>query len=90
MFTTTHEPRARLAQALRVGCEMATPDAEMDDLDNISTTSSLGELATCVQNEFKQVIACSDTTPKGAYIIKRKAMANVLHSLTNLFNAINN
>jgi hypothetical protein len=88
LFTTTHEPRTRLAQALRVGCEMATPDAEMDDLDDTSTTSSLGELATCVQNEFEQVIAYSDTTPEGAYIIEREAMANVLHSLTDLFEAI--
>jgi hypothetical protein len=69
---------------------MTTFKAEMDDLDATSTTSSLGELVTCVQNEFEQIIACSEVTPNSSYIIKREAMANALHSLTDLFDAIDN
>src|SRR2546430_2666329 len=67
---------------------MESPDAKMDDLEATSTTSSLGELATGVQAEFERVIACSDTTPEGSYIIEKEALANVLHSLTDLFDAI--
>jgi hypothetical protein len=37
---------------------------------------------------FEQLIACSDITPKGSYITESEAMANALHSLTDLFEAI--
>ena len=68
---------------------MANHDTNMDDLDNTSTTSSLGELVTGIQDMFEQLIAGSDTTLEGSYIIERERMADVLHSLTDLFEAIN-
>jgi len=64
------------------------PQTESHDLDDTSTTSSLEELVTSVQAMFEQLIACSDITPEGSYIIEREAMANALHSLTDLFEAI--
>jgi hypothetical protein len=67
---------------------MANHDTNMNDLDDTSTTSSFGELVTGVQTMFEQLIACSDTTPEGSYIIEREVMANALHSLTDLFDAI--
>src|SRR5271168_2262171 len=67
---------------------MANHDTNMNDLDDTSTTSSLGELVTGVQTMFEQLIACSDTTSEGSYIIERDVMANALHSLTDLFDAI--
>jgi len=67
---------------------MANHDTNMNDLDDTSTTSSLGELVTSVQTMFEQLIACSDTTSEGSYIIERDVMANALHSLTDLFDAI--
>src|SRR5271155_157946 len=67
---------------------MANHDTNMNDLDDTSTTSSLGELVTSVQVMFEQLIAGSDTTSEGSYIIERDMMMNALHSLTDLFEAI--
>ena len=68
---------------------MANHDTNMDELNNTSTTSSLRELVTGVQNIFEQLIASLDTTLKGFYIIERERMANTLYALTDLFEAIN-
>jgi hypothetical protein len=57
-------------------------------LDDTSTISSLGELVTGVQTTFEQLIACSDVTPEGSCITESETMANALHSLTDLFEAI--
>ena len=57
-------------------------------MDDTSTISSLGELATGIQTTFEQLIACSDITPEGSYITESEAMANALHFLTDLFEAI--
>ena len=68
--------------------KMANHDTNMDVSDDISTTSSLGELVTGIQAMFEQLVAGSDTTPEGSYIIERERMADALHALTDLFDAI--
>jgi hypothetical protein len=61
---------------------------DMDLSEVNSTTSSLGELATGIQAMLEQLIAGSDTTPEGAYIIEKERMADVFHAFTDLFDAI--
>ena len=68
---------------------MANHNTNINNLDNTSTTSSLGELVTGVQEIFELLIAYSDTILEGSYIIEREKIANTLHSLTDLFEAIN-
>ena len=69
---------------------MATPDINMDDLEthsNASITSSIEDLITDVQSVFEEIIGSAQTDGE-TYIIHKDALADGLHALTALIDAI--
>jgi len=68
---------------------MDSLDAEMDDLDNKSTSSSVELLLKGVQDAFQRIAESAETT-ENTYIVQKDVIHNAMHAFTDLMDAIDN
>ena len=68
---------------------MDFPDADMDDPDNKSTSSSVELLLDGVQNAFRRIVETAETT-ENTYIVQKDVIHDAMHAFTDLIDAIDN